>query len=171
MRSCRCAAFGKYGLLKRARWVELDEAGAISGNDGHPREALVFEGRAAPLGAYPHLKVVPPLVFVSGTSSRRADNTIAGTPSLRMGRWRWTFATRPEQCSPTSLSCWPTQGLGLNHVVDVTAFLVNMDNFDGYNEVYGEFFDATGPARTTVAVAQLPHPYLLIEVKAIAAFE
>ena len=36
-----------------------------------------------------------------------------------------------------------------------------MDDFDGYNEVYGEYFAAeTGPARTTVAVHQLPHPHL-----------
>ena len=40
--------------------------------------------------------------------------------------------------------------------------------FGGYNDVYGEFFDYTGPARTTVAVHQLPHPHLLIEIKAVA---
>ena len=33
---------------------------------------------------------------------------------------------------------------------------------------YGEFFDETGPARTTVAVRELPHPDLLIEIQAIA---
>ena len=38
----------------------------------------------------------------------------------------------------------------------------------GYNEVYGEYFGETGPARTTVAVHQLPHPHILIEIKAIA---
>ena len=58
--------------------------------------------------------------------------------------------------------------LGLADVVDVTTFLVNMDDFAGYTEAYGEFFDATGPTRTTVAVRQLPHPHLLIELKAIA---
>ena len=44
-----------------------------------------------------------------------------------------------------------------------------MDDFDGYNEVYGEHFQAdSGPARTTVAVHQLPHPHLVIEIKAVA---
>ena len=33
---------------------------------------------------------------------------------------------------------------------------------------YGEYFDFDGPARTTVAVHQLPHPHLLIEIKAVA---
>ena len=53
-------------------------------------------------------------------------------------------------------------------LVEVTTFLVNMNDFGGYNEVYGEYFDYDGPARTTVAVHQLPHPHLLIEIKAIA---
>ena len=35
-------------------------------------------------------------------------------------------------------------------------------------EVYAQYFDETGPARTTVAVHQLPHPHLLIEIQAIA---
>jgi len=34
--------------------------------------------------------------------------------------------------------------------------------------VYSEFFGYQGPARTTVAVAALPHPQLLIEMKAVA---
>jgi 2-aminomuconate deaminase len=43
-----------------------------------------------------------------------------------------------------------------------------MNDFAGYNEVYGEFFGYDGPTRTTVAVHQLPHPHLLIEIKAMA---
>ena len=43
-----------------------------------------------------------------------------------------------------------------------------MNDFAGYNEVWAEFFDETGPARTTVAVHQLPHPHLLIEMQAVA---
>jgi 2-aminomuconate deaminase len=43
-----------------------------------------------------------------------------------------------------------------------------MEDFDAYNEVYAQFFDEQGPARTTVAVRELPHAYLLIEMKAIA---
>jgi len=34
--------------------------------------------------------------------------------------------------------------------------------------VYASFFDESGPARTTVAVHQLPHPHLLIEMQAVA---
>jgi 2-aminomuconate deaminase len=56
----------------------------------------------------------------------------------------------------------------LQDVTEITTYLVNMNDFAGYNEVYGEFFDFDGPARTTVAVHQLPHPHLLIEIRAVA---
>ena len=56
----------------------------------------------------------------------------------------------------------------LKDVVEITTYLVNMNDFAGYNEVYGEYFDYDGPARTTVAVHQLPHPHLLIEIRAMA---
>jgi 2-aminomuconate deaminase len=60
-------------------------------------------------------------------------------------------------------------GADLEDLVDMTTFLVDMKDFGGYNAVYNEFFEATnGPTRTTVAVSELPHPNLLIEIKAIA---
>ena len=59
-------------------------------------------------------------------------------------------------------------GARLADVVEITTYLVNMNDFAGYNEVYGEYFGYDGPARTTVAVHQLPHPHLLIEIRAMA---
>ena len=60
-------------------------------------------------------------------------------------------------------------GAGLKDLVEVECFLVNMNDFGGFNEVYNRFFDAeTGPARTTVAVHQLPHPHLLVEIRGVA---
>ena len=47
-------------------------------------------------------------------------------------------------------------------------YRVDMADFAGYNEVYAEYFDHTGPTRTTVAVRELPHPHLLIEIQAVA---
>ena len=62
-----------------------------------------------------------------------------------------------------------SEGERIDDVVDVTSFLVNMNDFAGYNKVDGEFFKPeTGPTRTTVAVHQLPHPDLVIEIKVMA---
>ena len=59
-------------------------------------------------------------------------------------------------------------GARLEDLVQVTCYLVSMNDFKGYNEVYGEFFSHGGPTRTTVAVHQLPHPHILIEINGVA---
>ncbi|MFV2110592.1 RidA family protein, partial [Micromonospora sp. LOL_015] len=40
--------------------------------------AHLVAGKATPRGKFPHVKVAGGFIFVSGTSSRRPDNTIAG---------------------------------------------------------------------------------------------
>ena len=59
-------------------------------------------------------------------------------------------------------------GAQLSDLVEICAYLVDMNDFGGYNKVYGEYFGYDGPTRTTVAVHQLPHPFLRIEIKAVA---
>jgi len=44
-----------------------------------------------------------------------------------------------------------------------------MGHYEDMNIIYNQFFKhETGPTRTTIAVKQLPHPNLLIEIKAMA---
>jgi len=47
--------------------------------------ARVVAGKATPRGRFPHVKVAGGFVFVSGTSSRRPDNTFAGVRQSRFG--------------------------------------------------------------------------------------
>ena len=59
-------------------------------------------------------------------------------------------------------------GTNLHHVVKATVFLKDMNDFAGMNEVYGRYFTAAPPARSTVQVARLPKDALVeIEVTAI----
>jgi len=48
-------------------------------------ESKVVEGKAMPRGKYPHIKRAGDFLFVSGTSARRADNTIAGAGADTLG--------------------------------------------------------------------------------------
>ena len=41
-------------------------------------------------------------------------------------------------------------------VVKTSIFILNMDNFSGINEIYGQYFTSNFPARETVEVARLP---------------
>ncbi len=140
----------------------------ISTNRGCAVTGLVIAGKAVPRGAFPHVKRVGDLLFVSGISSRRADNSIAGAETDASGELRMDIAVQTRAVIENIADVLSAAGAGLGDVVDITTFLVSMDDFDGYNAVYAEFFDHQGPARTTVAVRALPHPHLLIEMKAIA---
>jgi 2-iminobutanoate/2-iminopropanoate deaminase len=55
----------------------------------------------------------------------------------------------------------------LVHVAKTTVFLADMADFKAMNEVYGTFFPGTPPARSTVAVKELPRGGL-VEIEAIA---
>ncbi|TDO44925.1 2-aminomuconate deaminase [Kribbella sp. VKM Ac-2527] len=129
----------------------------------------VVPGKAVPRGRFPHVKVVGGFAFVSGTSSRRADNTIAGAAVDEFGTVSLDIREQTRAVLENIRDILGAVGAGLEDLVSVTAYLVSMNDFGGYNEVYGEFFDESGPARTTVAVHQLPHPQLLIEIQAVAA--
>jgi len=131
-------------------------------------ESKVVKGKATPRGKYPHLKRAGDFLFVSGTSSRRADNTIAGAEVDALGTTRLDIREQTRAVVENIRDILATADATLKDVVEVTAYLVSMNDFGGYNEVYGEFFDHDGPARTTIAVHQLPHPHLLIEIRAMA---
>ena len=126
--------------------------------------------KVTPRGAYPHTKRVGDFIFVSGTSSRRPDNTIAGVDIIdAMGTKRLNIETQTREVLKNIDANLQKVGASLKDVVDVTTFLVNMNEFAGYNKAYAEFFDKeTGPTRTTVAVHQLPHPDLVVEIKVMA---
>ena len=59
-------------------------------------------------------------------------------------------------------------GTDLNHVVKTTVFLSDMANFTAMNEVYSTFFEQPFPARSAVAVKDVPKG-ALVEVEVLAA--
>ncbi|MBK8349494.1 MAG: RidA family protein [Saprospiraceae bacterium] len=131
-------------------------------------DSKVLSEKAKPRGKFPHVKIAGPFIFVSGTSSRRSDNTFEGVEVDELGTTHLDIRIQTKAVIENIRDILKSVGADLENIVDITTFLVNMNDFGGYNEVYGEFFDYTGPTRTTVAVHQLPHPHLLIEIKATA---
>jgi 2-aminomuconate deaminase len=131
-------------------------------------ESKIVEGKAKPRGKYPHIKRAGDFLLVSGTSARRADNTIAGADVDELGTTCLDIRTQTRAVIENVRDILRSAGAELEDVVELTTYLVNMNDFGGYNEVYGEYFGYDGPARTTVAVHQLPHPHLLIEIRAMA---
>jgi len=131
-------------------------------------DSAILPDKATPRGRYPHYRRAGDWIFVSGSGSRRPDNTIAGASVDALGTTALDIRAQTRATIENVADILRAAGASLDDVVDVVAFLVDMGDFGGYNEVWAEYFDATGPARTTVAVHQLPHPHMRIEIKAVA---
>ncbi len=61
-------------------------------------------------------------------------------------------------------------GTSLDNVIKTTVFLTHMHDFQAMNAVYTSYFTGTAPARTTVAVAELPRK-ALVEIECVALIE
>ena len=59
-------------------------------------------------------------------------------------------------------------GTSLDNVLTVTTYLTNRQDLAAYNEEYAKYFPNTKPARTTVTVASLNVPELVIEITVTA---
>ena len=93
--------------------------------------SVVVAGRTAPRGAYPHLKVVGDVVFVSGTSARRPDGAIEGAEVGADGRVSRDIRVQTRAVLDNIAALLDAVGLSLADLVDVTSFLVTMDDFEG----------------------------------------
>ena len=134
----------------------------------HSMSSKTLREKATPRGTYPHIRRAGDYLFVSGISARRTDNSIAGAQVDDQGTTRLDIQMQTRAVIDNIEDILKSMDCTLSDIVDVTTFLVNMNDFGGYNEVYAEYFSESRPARTTVAVHQLPHPHLVIEIKATA---
>ena len=115
-------------------------------------------GSPAPVGPYSPAVIVGNLVFVSGQSGRDPI-TEAIAPDVE---------TQTEQALKNVSSILEGAGSNLAHVIRCGVFLVDMSEFQKMNAVYARMFGAHRPARTTVAVSDLPGPGLRVEIDAVA---
>ena len=129
---------------------------------------MTSQDRAKPRGRYPFVRRAGDFLFVSGISSRRADDTFAGAETDSRGTMTVSIEIQTRTVLDTIRDLLAEHDAGLADLVDLTAFLVDMADYGIFNRVYGEYFEHGGPARTTVAVHQLPNPLLRIEIKATA---
>jgi 2-aminomuconate deaminase len=123
-----------------------------------------------PVGPYPHAKRVGNLLFLSGVGPRKKGTTeIPGV--ILDGFGAVSSYDIEQQCHAVFQNVryiLEASGSSWEKLVDVTVFLTNMkDDFPVFNRIYGEYFKANQPCRTTVEVNALPTP-IAIELKCIA---
>lgn len=111
-----------------------------------------------PVGPYSSAMIVGNLVYVSGQSGRDpVTDAVAGD-----------IEAQTEQVLTNIRTILEAAGSSLSKVVRCGVFLTDMNEFRRMNAVYERMFAGHKPARTTVAVSELPGPGLRVEIDAVA---
>ena len=118
----------------------------------------VIHTNAAPaaIGPYSQAIVTGNLVFCSGQTPLSAEGQLTGA----------TVTEQAEQVIKNLKAVLEEAGSSLEKAVKTTCFLIDMNDFAAFNEVYGKHFTGK-PARSTVAVKQLPRN-AMVEIEVIA---
>jgi len=123
-----------------------------------PLKRVTAANLPAPVGPYSPGISTGNLVFVSGQAGRDpATGAIAAD-----------VEAQTEQTLKNIAAILEAAGSDLSHVVRCGVFLVDIADFQKMNGVYARMFGGHRPARTTVQVAALPEPSLLVEIDAVA---
>lgn len=111
-----------------------------------------------PVGPYSPAVIAGNLVYVSGQSGRDPHTD----------RVADTIEEQTEQVLRNIATILEAAGSSLSRVVRCGVFLTDMREFRRMNGVYARMFGDHRPARTTVAVSELPGPGLKVEIDAVA---
>ena len=123
-----------------------------------------------PVGPYPHARIVGELLFLSGVGPRKKGSTVIPGVTLDTNGniIHYDIDVQCRAVFENVRYILEASGSDWENLVDVTVFLTNMkEDFATFNRVYGEYFVANKPCRTTVEVNALPTP-IAIELKCIA---
>ncbi|MGI6402787.1 MAG: RidA family protein [Oscillospiraceae bacterium] len=80
------------------------------------------------------------------------------------------IATQAELVMRNLGAVLKANGIGYDNVIKTTCFLADMKDFATFNQIYAKYFVSNKPARSCVAVRELPKG-VLCEVEAVAAIE
>jgi 2-iminobutanoate/2-iminopropanoate deaminase len=122
------------------------------------KKNITTEKAPAAIGPYSQAIEVGDMVFVSGQLP--IDASTGAMPS--------DITAQTTQSINNLEAILSVAGLSLSNVVKTTVFLADMSLFGEMNAVYASRFAAPFPARSAVAVRQLPKD-ALVEIEAIAS--
>lgn len=109
------------------------------------------------IGPYSQACIVGNMVYTSGQ--------IALAPNGEMNNG--DIHAQTKQVLQNLAAILRASGTAPSNVVKTTIFLTNMEHFSAVNAIYAEFFGAHKPARSTVAVRELPKN-ALVEIECVA---
>ena len=123
-------------------------------------DAVEFEGMPKALGPWTQGVRVGNLVFTAGMTALNDRGEIVGRGDIK---------AQTRQTLENVRMVLEAAGSSLDDVVKVTAWLTDLRNYGGYNEVYAEYFGPRFPPRATLQSPGLvPLEGLMVEIEAIA---
>jgi 2-iminobutanoate/2-iminopropanoate deaminase len=111
------------------------------------KKAIQIPGAPAPLGPYSQAIYVNGTLYVSGQIPLNPQTGELVNSSIQ---------DATHQVMQNIMALVNEAGLDADQIVKCSIFLKSMDNFQAVNEIYGQYFRSTPPARETVQVAKLP---------------
>jgi 2-iminobutanoate/2-iminopropanoate deaminase len=122
------------------------------------REAIRTEAAPKAIGPYEQAIRVNGLVYTAGQIplDPKTGNLVEGG-----------IAEQTRQVLENLKAVLEAAGSSMDGVVKATVFLKTIADFQAMNEIYAEYFAASKPARSTVAVAELPKG-ALVEIDLVA---
>lgn len=136
-------------------WVALPVISNVP--DGKKKAVEVVDGQKV-IGPHSHAIIADDFIFLAGKIG-----TDPKTGKLAEGG----IEAETEQALKNIEAVLKASGSNFDRVAKATVFLADMNDFEKMNEVYGRYFTAPYPARSTVQVARLPRD-AKIEIELIA---
>ena len=121
-------------------------------------ERVTAPGAPNPQGPYSHAVKAGGFIYVSGQAALNPD-----TGAFEVG----SVADETRRTIENIKAILEASGASLADVIKCSVFLSDIRDFKAMNEVYGEYFGAAKPARTTVQ-ATLPAAGLKVEIDCVA---
>ena len=119
------------------------------------------------LSHYATTKRAGPFLYVAGVSGRRADGKIPGYVETATGTQN-DIVQQADGAFENLRGALRSAGFDMPSLIDVTCYLVDVNDYPALVESWNRHFPSDPPARTTLVVRQLPDPNLRLELKAIA---
>jgi len=125
------------------------------------KRVISTDAAPAAVGAYSQATTDGSLLFTAGQLPLTTDGELLDDAPV---------AEQTRQCMENVAAILEAEGAGLEALLKTTVFLDDIDDFEAFNEAYGDFFDGAPPARSAVEAGAVPKG-AAVEIEAVATVE
>lgn len=121
------------------------------------KEEVLTEQAPQPIGPYSQAIKIKDTIFISGQLPINAQTNVMPK----------SIQEQATCCLENIKNILEKSGFSMDNIVKTTIFMTCLEDFSVVNSIYGEYFKAPFPARSTIQIAALPKG-AKIEIEAIA---